>query len=194
MQEAKFQLWTIGHSNHPLGRFVELLSSANIAVLADIRRFPHSRSLPHFNQEELSGTLGSAGIEYRWLEGLGGRRPKAVAESLTLNTAWRNQSFRNYADYMMSDNFKTAFDELAAIATAKRTAMMCSESVFWRCHRRLVSDFAVAHGAVVVHIFPDGRTAPHSLTNEAVILEQDHRKVIYPGKSDADEVPSGRVV
>ncbi|MGV3485616.1 MAG: DUF488 family protein [Planctomycetaceae bacterium] len=194
MQAAKFQLWTIGHSNHPLNRFVELLTCADMAVLADIRRFPHSRSLPHFNGEALSERLGSSGIEYRWLEGLGGRRPKAASESPNLNTAWRNQSFRNYADYMLSDSFKTAFDELAEIAAAKRTAIMCSESVFWRCHRRLVSDFAVAQGASVMHIFPDGRMAPHTLTNEAVILEQDHRKVIYPGESDADKVPPGSVV
>tara|TARA_R110002073_G_scaffold241084_4_gene402910 strand:- start:17869 stop:18438 length:570 start_codon:yes stop_codon:yes gene_type:complete len=176
------EIWTIGHSNLQLDDFVALLQQHNIELVGDIRRFPGSRKFPHFGQEPLSESLQSQGINYRWLEGLGGRRSQQDATSPSPNDGLRNQSFRNYADYMLTETFREAFAELKQIAAAKRTAIMCSESVFWRCHRRLVSDYTVASGGTVHHIFPDGKTRPHALTNEAVIKNSsDSPQVIYPG-------------
>ncbi|WP_153556246.1 DUF488 domain-containing protein [Roseimaritima sediminicola] len=181
MTTPAFTIWTIGHSNHPLERFTQLLLDHQIQVLADVRRFPGSRKYPHFKQENLDQTLGEHGLTYRWFEGLGGRRSKAAAKDDSPNEGLRNQSFRNYADYMLSDTFREAFNELRSVASEQRTAMMCSESVFWRCHRRLVSDYALASGGGVNHIFPDGRIQPHTLTVEAVVQPDPETKVLYPG-------------
>lgn len=163
------EMFTIGHSNHSLERFLDLLRQHGIGLLADIRRFPGSRRCPHFSHENLSKALAAHDIAYCWIEALGGRRSSAesgVADSP--NQGLRNRSFRNYADYMMTDEFRRGFEELSALAASKRTAMMCSESVFWRCHRRLVSDHAVARGVEVHHIFPSGEAKPHSLMAEAI--------------------------
>ena len=179
-------IWTIGHSNHSLDEFLDLLLQHEIKVLADIRRFPSSRTFPHFNQDNLSQSLTAVEIEYRWLEGLGGRRPKMTSESPSPNEGWRNKSFRNYADYMMTPAFRETFSVLAGIADKQRTAIMCSESVFWRCHRRLVSDYVIACGGSVQHIFPGGQAKPHSLTDAAVVVDRsddepnDQAKIIYP--------------
>ena len=180
-------VWTIGHSSHSLEDFVNLLLQHEIEVLADIRRFPSSRTFPYFNRDNLSQSLAASEIAYCWLEGLGGRRPKIASASPSPNEGWRNKSFRNYADYMMTPAFRAAFFELAEIADEQRTAIMCSESVFWRCHRRLVSDYVIACGGSVQHIFPGGQAKPHSLTDAAVVVERsdgepnDQGKVVYPG-------------
>lgn len=172
------ELLTVGHSNHPLDKFLALLKEHEIAALADIRRFPSSRKFPQFNQVELSRALQQSGIEYHWLEVLGGRRPKQKSISPLLNSGLRNDSFHNYADYMQSEAFQQGIDELLAIAEKKRTACMCSESLFWQCHRRLVSDFLTAHGHSVQHIFPSGEIKQHQMTPEARIQDKN---VIYPG-------------
>ena len=171
------ELFTIGHSNHSLELFLDLLQQHAIEVLADIRRFPASRSFPHFNRETLSAAVEARGMDYTWLEALGGRRPKAK-EFESPNLGLRNSSFRNYADYMLTDAFREAMETLADIAESRRTAIMCSESVFWRCHRRLVSDFVVANGGEVQHIFPNGNAKPHTLTAEASV---NAHGVTYPG-------------
>lgn len=172
------ELFTIGHSNHPLERFLDLLKEHEIAALADIRRFPSSRKFPRFNQEELSKSLLHSSIEYHWLDALGGRRPRQKSIPPSLNSGLRNDSFHNYADYMQTEPFQQGIDELLMIAEQKRTASMCSESLFWQCHRRLVSDFLTAHGHVVWHIFPTGEIKQHQMTPEARV-QGEH--VIYPG-------------
>lgn len=149
-------------------------------MLVDVRRFPGSRSFPHFNRENLAEELKSVGIGYRWIEDLGGRRAKDRSGSPSPNEGWRNKSFRKYADYMMTAPFRAAFDALAEIATAERTAIMCSESVFWRCHRRLISDYAIAMGGSVEDIFPNGQTRPHALTDGAIIVHEDPCRIEYP--------------
>jgi uncharacterized protein (DUF488 family) len=161
------QLFTIGHSTHSLDRFLALLASHRIEALADIRRFPGSRKFPHFNQDNLGAALQEAGIEYRWIEALGGRRKDADGSSKNLGL--RNESFRNYADYMLIEAFRDGVKKLLAVAQERPTAFMCSESVFWRCHRRLVSDFLLAHGITVRHIMPSGELQPHTLTAGARI-------------------------
>lgn len=172
------ELFTIGHSNHSLDKFLNLLKEHEITALAGIRRFPSSRKFPQFNQEELAKALQRASIEYHWLESLGGRRPKQKSISPSLNSGLRNDSFHNYADYMQTKPFQQGIDELLMIAEKKRTAYMCSESLFWQCHRRLVSDYLAAHGHAVWHIFPSGEIKPHQMTPEARV-QGEH--VIYPG-------------
>lgn len=172
------ELFTIGHSQHSAAEFVRLLRLHEIAALVDIRRFPGSRKYPQFGQAALAKTLQEHGIEYHWLESLGGRRPKLNALA-SPNTGLRNESFRNYADYMLTAPFRQGIERLKTIAAANRTAIMCAESVFWRCHRRLVSDFWVAGGGAVQHIFPSGEAKPHRLTDGAKL---DAGSVTYPGE------------
>jgi uncharacterized protein (DUF488 family) len=162
------EFFTIGHSTHTLERFIELLASHEIKLLADIRRFPGSRRHPHFSRESLAGELPKIGMEYQWFESLGGRRGKLQAESENLGL--RNASFRNYADYMQTAEFETALAELLAAAEDKRTAYMCAEGLYWQCHRRLVSDYLLAtKGLPVQHIMPSGELRPHALTAGAIV-------------------------
>jgi uncharacterized protein (DUF488 family) len=169
-------LYTIGHSTHPLSEFLALLQRNQIGAVADIRRFPGSRKFPHFNREELSAALEQAGIEYHWFEALGGRRAKEKNNE-SRNQGLRNESFRNYADYMATSAFQTGIAELLEIAERTPTAFMCSESVFWRCHRRLVSDYLLARGCTIEHIMPSGDRRPHTLTSGAV---NQAGQVTYP--------------
>jgi uncharacterized protein (DUF488 family) len=170
-------LYSIGHSNQPLEQFIALLTTHDVAALVDIRRFPGSRKYPHWNREPFAQSLRGAGIEYHWNEGLGGRRGSSRGNPDSSNGALRNVSFRNYADYMATDAFRVALEELGAIADRVPTAMMCSEAVFWRCHRRLVSDYLLAQGTVVQHIFPNGTVRPHDLTEGAQVADG---RVTYP--------------
>jgi uncharacterized protein (DUF488 family) len=160
-------LFTIGHSTHPLDEFLNQLARHRIEALADIRRFPGSRKYPHFNRDRLARALPEAGIEYRWLEALGGRRKKAGGSSRNLGL--RNESFRNYAEYMSTPEFHEAVEQLLDLARHKRTALLCSEGLFWRCHRRLVCDYLLVRGLTVQHIMPSGELRPHTLTPGAKI-------------------------
>src|SRR5215468_10663971 len=130
---SKTNLLTIGHSNHPLDRFLALLAQHEMEALRDIRRFPGSRKHPHFNRDNLAAALPKSGVEYHWLEVLGGRRHKQQDESPNLGL--ENRGFRNYADYMLTDEFPGGVRRLLEIAR-QRTAIMCAEGLFWRCHRR----------------------------------------------------------
>lgn len=171
------QLFTIGHSNHPLDRFLALLAQHEIDAVVDIRRFPGSRKHPHFNQENLAASLKEAGVEYRWIEALGGRRRKQHGDSPNLGL--HNEGFRNYADYMLTEEFQKGVAELLKVARHKRTAFMCAEGLFWQCHRRLVSDFLLANELTVQHIMPNGDLRPHTLTEGA---KMDEGRVTYPGE------------
>ncbi len=170
------RLLTIGHSTLSAKEFLNLLEKNGVHCLADIRRFPGSRKFPHFSRDQLERSLPHSGIEYRWLERLGGRRGKQQRTD-SPNTALRNESFRNYADYMATPEFKAGIDQLLDLATIKPTACMCSEAVYWRCHRRLVSDYLVANGFEVLHLMPTGRPRTHELTPGAVIKDG---QVTYP--------------
>jgi len=169
-------LYTIGHSTRPWEEFVDVVRTHSIAALADIRSFPVSRRLPHFNRESLEKTLPEAGTGYVWIKELGGRRPKLRDDSPHI--ALRNHSFRNYADHMLTENFQHGITELLGIARDRRTAYMCAERVYFHCHRMLVSDWLVAHGHEVLHIDGAGPARPHHLTAEARIAEG---RVIYSG-------------
>lgn len=169
-------LYTIGHSTRTLEDLIETLQAHEIRTLADIRAFPMSRRLPHFNGEALEKSLPQAGIAYRWLPALGGHRRKSRNDSP--NVALRNDSFRNYADYMLTAEFERGMEELLRLAEASRTAYMCAERVYFRCHRMLVSDWLVAHGHEVLHIDGKGPAKPHRLMAEARMVDG---RLVYRG-------------
>lgn len=157
-------IWSIGHSTHPFEQFVGLLRKHMISLVADVRTVPKSRRHPQFQTDSLARTLPAAGINYRHLSALGGWR-KTDPDSP--NGAWRNGSFRGYADYAMSDEFRAGLVELRELALRERVALMCSEALWWRCHRRIISDYLVVGGDVVEHIGSDGCTTRHQLTSFA---------------------------
>ncbi len=162
-------LHTIGHSTRTIDELIAALVAHQIQILADIRAFPMSRRLPQFNRESLEQTLPAAGVRYQWMKALGGYRKKILEESP--NIALRNQSFRNYADHMLSPEFEQSITELLALAENSRTAYMCAERPYFRCHRMLLSDWLVAHGHEVLHIDASGPAKPHALTPEARIID-----------------------
>ncbi len=169
-------IFTIGHSTRTLDDFIEVLQAHSIETLVDARSFPMSRRLPHFNRESLEKALPQAGIRYLWMKELGGRRKKILADSP--NVALRNDSFRNYADYMLTPEFEEAAANLIRLAESSRTAYMCAERVYFRCHRMLISDWLVAHGHEVLHIDDARPPKPHSLMAEARLIDG---KLIYRG-------------
>jgi uncharacterized protein (DUF488 family) len=155
-------IWTVGHSTRPIEEFLKLLGAGGIELLADVRRFPGSRRYPQFNQEALAASLAEAGIEYRHFVDLGGRRTARLEDSP--NTGWRVESFNAYADYMQSGEFLAALDALMVAAREKRTAIMCSEALPQKCHRRLISDALTARGWEVRHLLSPKRIDDHQLT------------------------------
>ena len=170
------QIFTIGHSTHPIERFLELLGEHRIALVADVRSFPSSKRWPQFNQAELSGSLERAGIEYRWIKQLGGRRSSKRVDSE--HSAWQLPAFRSYADYTESADFADGLGELTGAATGARTAYMCSEGLWWRCHRRIISDNLVVRDWTVEHIMPTGKLSPHVLAPFARVVDG---RIIYDG-------------
>jgi len=169
-------LYTIGHSTRPLEELINALQAHQIQTLVDIRAFPMSRRLPQFNRDSLEQSLATPGIRYLSMTALGGYRKKILEDSP--NIALRNQSFRNYADYMLTPQFEHATSELLTLAQNSRTAYMCAERVYFRCHRMLVSDWLVAHGHEVFHIDDAGPVKPHKLMAEARIIDG---RLIYRG-------------
>ncbi len=161
-------VWTIGHSTRTLEHFIEMLQSFKIKLLVDIRSFPGSRKYPQFNKENLEVSIPHNNIQYVHLKILGGRR--AVKKD-SKNTAWRHPAFRGYADYMETDDFKKGIEELEALAIQQRTAYMCSEAVWWRCHRSLVSDYLKLNGWTVYHIMETAKATEHTYTKPAKIID-----------------------
>ncbi len=173
MSDAELTIWTIGHSSRTLDEFLELLTVNAIEALADVRRFPGSRKYPHFNPDALCAALQGVGIEYVPLPELGGRRrPRPDSH----NTAWRNESFRGYADYMETAAFHTGIERLLELARRKRTVIMCSEAVWWRCHRSLIADYLQSIGVCVRHILSRSHSEVHPYTSAAHFA---HGKLSY---------------
>ena len=169
-------LYTIGHSTRTIEELIAALAAHRIQTLVDIRAFPMSRRLPQFNRDSLERTLPAAGIHYLWMKSLGGYRKKILEDSP--NIALRNPSFRNYADYMLTPEFEQSLTELLTLAENSKTAYMCAERPYFRCHRMLVSDWLVAHGHEVFHIDGSGPVKPHALTAEARLVDD---RLIYRG-------------
>ena len=161
-------VWTVGHSTRSAQEFGAILTAHEIQVLVDVRSFPGSRRYPQFNRSELSESLPRLGIEYKHEPRLGGRRsPRADSH----NTAWRNASFRGYADYMETEQFKSGVEELLQLAREKRVAVMCAEAVWWRCHRSLIADYLKAASHTVIHIIDERKTEEHPFTSAAHIVK-----------------------
>jgi len=161
-------LWTVGHSTRSLSEFIGILRSQQIEALADVRKLPGSHRYPHFDRDPLAAALHAEDIVYHHFPDLGGRRrPKPDSR----NTAWRHPAFRGYADYMETPEFARGVERLTALASEKRTVMMCAEAVWWRCHRSLIADFLKARGWSVIHICDAHKTQEHPYTSAARFID-----------------------
>jgi len=170
-------VYTLGHSTRSFEEFLALLRGYEIEVLADVRAFPSSARYPHFSRGELERRLPKEGIEYHWLgEELGGYRREGLGER-SPNKGWASEGFRNYADHMLSPEFERGIERLLELARRKWTAYMCAERFWWRCHRRLISDYLVAKGHKVIHIIAEAKATEHKLPGFARVV---HGRLIYP--------------
>ncbi len=170
-------IYTIGHSTHPIDEFIKILDAYNIGLLVDVRTIPRSRHNPQFNQDELEQSLPAHGIGYVHLKELGGLRHTTKD---SINTGWRNLSFRGYADYMQTEEFRAGIARLLELAQAQPTAIMCSEAVPWRCHRSLIGDALLVRNVHVVDIMSEKSSKPHELTPWAKV---DGVSITYPEAS-----------
>lgn len=168
MKKENKTIWSIGHSTHTFDEFIEMLKFFQLEVVADIRSFPGSRRFPQFNKESLEITLPQNNLEYIHIKDLGGRRK---VNPNSKNTSWRHLAFRGYADFMETEAFKEGIRKLEKIASEKRTAYMCSEAVWWRCHRSMVSDYLKVSGWKAMHIMAVGKAEEHPYTQPARIVE-----------------------
>ena len=170
--------FTIGHSNRSIEEFVALLNETKIELVADVRTLPRSRANPQFNKDTLPDALVAFGISYEHMAALGGLRGKARTLPRDINGLWTNESFHNYADYALSAQSHAGLAHLIDEGEKRRCALMCSEAVWWRCHRRIVTDYLIANGETVLHIMGKGRPAPAHLTAGAVI--ESGARIVYP--------------
>jgi uncharacterized protein (DUF488 family) len=170
-------IYTIGHSTRPIEEFITLLRAQHITQLVDVRTIPRSRHNPQYEQPALEDSLADAGISYLYMKELGGLRP-AVKDSI--NTSWHNASFRNYADYMQTDDFKQGVEKLIELSRKQATAIMCAEAVPWRCHRSLIGDALLVRGHEVRDIMSETNVKPHALTSFAVV---EGTNIVYSGET-----------
>jgi uncharacterized protein (DUF488 family) len=171
--------FTNGHSTRPVEEFQQLLSEAGVDFLVDVRSIPRSRTNPQFNDEVLPLALAESAIGYRHIAALGGLRGRQEGIDDSLNAFWENRSFRNYADYMLTRNFRKGFGELLQLGAKHSCATMCAEAVWWHCHRRLITDYLLASGAVVFNIMSEGRTDVATMTPGAVPTSAG---LLYPAR------------
>lgn len=175
-------IWTVGHSTRTIAEFIGLLKAYRLEGVVDVRTIPRSRKNPQFNKENLEQALAGAGIEYLHAQDLGGLRH---AKKDSLNSAWRNDSFRGFADYMQTTEFSAALNWLMEKAEEQHIVLMCAEILPWRCHRSLIADALSIAGYEVIEIFQEEKSRVHSLTPFAVITDG---KVTYPATSTTEEV------
>ncbi|MGB3393482.1 MAG: DUF488 domain-containing protein [Stenotrophomonas sp.] len=167
-------LWTIGHSTRGWEEFLALLATQRIEAIADVRRFPGSRRHPWFASETMAANLPASGVDYLWLPQLGGRRRVQPGSP---NGGWRNAAFQGYADHLQSAEFADGLQRLLQLAERRRTALMCAEALWWRCHRRLIADVLSERGIAVLHILDAGHVQPHVLSESAQVVDG---RLIYP--------------
>ncbi|MGZ6970106.1 MAG: DUF488 domain-containing protein [Thermoanaerobaculia bacterium] len=182
-------MFTIGHSTRTLAEFVTLLRQVDVTLLVDVRSIPRSRTTPQFNGDTLPGSLAAEGIGYRHLRALGGRRHHRKGAPPSLNLYWRVAAFRSYADYAETDEFRAGLDVLRALARDDRCAIMCAEAVWWRCHRRIITDYLLAGGTRVEHIMGPGQLVPATLTPGARVMADGTLR--YPAPEGAGATASG---
>ena len=182
-------IFTIGHSTRTLAEFVALLRQVDVTLLVDVRSIPRSRATPQFNGDTLPDSLAAEGIGYRHLSALGGRRHHRRGAPPSLNAYWRVAAFRNYADYAETDEFRAGLDSLRTLARDDRCAIMCAEAVWWRCHRRIITDYVLAGGICVEHIMGLGTVVPATLTPGARVMADGTLR--YPAPDAAETIASG---
>jgi uncharacterized protein (DUF488 family) len=168
-------IWTIGHSTRSITEFIEVLEAFDVGLVADVRRYPGSRRLPQFSSDALDASLNAAGIAYQWIPALGGRR-RAATDSM--NTGWRHAAFKGYADHIATEEFAEGLFELLMLSEAVPTVIMCAEVLWWRCHRRIISDVLVSLGIDVVHIRDAKNAEPHRIRPPARVRRG---RLTYPG-------------
>jgi uncharacterized protein (DUF488 family) len=189
LRQADDIIFTIGHSTRTLAEFVALLRQVDVTLLVDVRSIPRSRATPQFNKDTLPGALAAEGIDYRHLGALGGRRHHRKSAPPSLNTYWRVDAFRNYADYAETDAFRAGLVALRELMRDARCAIMCAEAVWWRCHRRIISDYLLAGGTHVEHIMGLGQVVPATLTPGVRVLAGGTLR--YPAAADDGVRASG---
>ena len=177
------RLWTVGHSTRKIDEFIKLLKAHGIQRLVDVRTIPRSRHNPQFNKEALANRLKKAKVIYVHWPQLGGLRK---AEKDSVNDGWKNASFRGYADYMQTEAFWTALEELISGSTEIKTAIMCAEAVPWRCHRSLIADALLTKKWKVRHIMSETKADEHRLTSFAVMT---HHRITYPAPIESGGAP-----
>lgn len=178
------QFFTIGHSNHSLQEFIDLLTDNAAEVVVDVRKLPGSNKNPQFNADTLVDDLAKVGVDLRRLEGLTGRRPVNRDIDFEVNGWWKNRSFHNYADHALTEEFRTDFEQLLEWGASNRCVLMCSEAVWWRCHRRIIADNLLAHDYPVTHIMGKNQTTAAELSSGTVV-DKD-RRVTYPATASDD--------
>ncbi|MDY6948848.1 MAG: DUF488 domain-containing protein [Pseudomonadota bacterium] len=161
-------VYTIGHSTHPIAEFTAILQNVGVDFVVDVRTIPRSRTNPQFNFDTLPQSLRKAKIGYTHIAELGGLRARQKQVHESPNTFWENKSFRNYADYALTDDFRKGLDELEALAAKQVCALMCAEAVWWRCHRRIIADYLLMEGYPVMHIMGIDRIEPARMTEAAM--------------------------
>lgn len=174
--------FTIGHSTRTIAEFVALLRQVDVNFVVDVRSIPRSRAMPQFNIDTLPDSLAVHNIDYRHLRTLGGRRHHPKGAPPSTNTFWRVAAFRNYADYAATDAFQGGLNELLTLADVHRCAIMCAEAVWWRCHRRIITDYLLIREVRVQHIMGLGQVTPATLTPEAIVLADGTLR--YPAPND----------
>jgi uncharacterized protein (DUF488 family) len=173
--------FTIGHSTRPIDEFVALLAGAEVKLVVDVRTVPRSRTNPQFNRDALPASLAPHGVAYEHLATLGGLRGLQRDVSPDMNAFWANASFHNYADYALSEEFRSGLQNLRELGHSTRCSVMCAESVWWRCHRRIIADYLIAAGEEVFHILGPGHVEPAHLTPAAQV--SPNRTITYPKDS-----------
>ncbi|MDT9600836.1 DUF488 domain-containing protein [Sphingosinicella rhizophila] len=191
-------IYTVGHSTHSIEAFVELLRHGNVQRLVDVRSIPRSRTNPQYNLDALPEALARWQISHTIIPELGGRRPRQKGVPGDVNDYWRNRSFHNYADYAMSAEFRAGLEHLIRLSLEAPCAIMCSEAVWWRCHRRIIADYLLLQGRVVFHLMAGGRVESATITpaamaeGEVLIYPSQATERGRPGESRNDPNHSGK--
>jgi uncharacterized protein (DUF488 family) len=179
-QRMEYPFYTIGHGTRPIGDFIDLMRSVEVTLVADVRTVPRSRTNPQFNRDALPESLAARGIAYEHIASLGGLRRRDRDVAPDVNAYWQNESFHNYADYTMSEGFRAGLAHLRELGCDRRCAIMCAETVWWRCHRRIIADYLLAAGEAVFHVLGPGHVKAASM-NEAARV-QASGVLIYPAE------------
>ena len=185
--QALFPFYTIGHSTRPVAEFVALLLAADVRVVADVRTVPRSRANPQFNRDVLPQTLLESAIDYEHLGALGGLRGRSREVPPELNAFWENASFHNYADYALGEGFRDGLGRLRDLGRQRRCVIMCAEALWWRCHRRIISDYLLVRGETVIHILGVRENKPAELTSAA--RPRPDGSIVYPSGGAQTELP-----